>query len=268
MARASYERMGRLIPQAPHLVPIALEALLHLPVCMIYDPAKSNLSAQECQVTTPRCTVESLGIMTPSYLAFTDERYWWSAFQGATPAVPGASGLNIREMMSKLKDDADAKLYVDPGCGHALCVTPAELNGQFEAWQSAPPAQDPFKQGLSGCKFEEATDVCQILLDRLCCFLSGLEEVVQAYVIWAGPQETEQPKRLALLIRCRGWEVLERIRKALPLLNWGLTEAESLHYMLCLAFYRSFADDVAFHLAPVYDRSVAPYLKPEFIQIA
>lgn len=126
------------------------------------------------------------------------------------------------------------------------------------AWRSGleAPATSPTGWALLGEPWPSA-----LLLDRLAVLLAGLASVEHADLCRARRKHAAWDGRLALLVQCPDASVTDRLRRALPLLGWGLPPHEAPSLLLSKLDTGHAEPDIDAPLTPVYDRALGAWLR-------
>lgn len=256
----TFERLARLSKRAPHLRPMAFEALMQMPLALMLAPGHEvrTIDPETHSIWPASVRAPGRGITESSAVLFTDMRY----ARLLTSSVDIWCPTHSFELFKVLLELQARQVVVDPCTPHTLHLQKSELRVWLNAWKNAPPARDPFEQG--GCEFNEAVSHPQVLLDRLDMLFAALGTVERAYLIRARQQGSRAANyRLTLIVDCREAAPLERLRHALPLLGLGLPPEEVPWDLMLLSRHPGFAGTVCQHLTPIHDRGRARWQAPK-----
>jgi len=264
LGHLGFERIGRQCHEAPHLKPLAFEALLHTPLALVIeDPAATADVSKEGWLQTPPLLIQlaDSGIPQSLHAVFSDlehfrvfmpERY----FHGVS--VPVGSHL-IAPMLA----DSRYPIVVDPRTSHSVVFGYDEMRAWLLAWHQFQLVHCPLPPG--DYEYEQAPCLPQCLLDRLSAYLTSWPaDIKRAYVVrMCSSEKPHTGFKLALAIECGSDVVAARVLRALPLLNWGVEDMEQrLLDVLLLNRYPELMPKFAAALSPVYDRAMSPWLTP------
>jgi hypothetical protein len=252
--RSGFERIALLSREAPHLRPLAFEALLHLQLACMIEARLGILGSNAVQTSPRMIRIPTSGIPEMSHAVFSSCAYL-RPFRSPRMITDG------RSLIAQSIEQIPAPLVADPLSAHAMRFGLDEMRAWLHVLANSPQATDPVEGGA--CHFSEIAAFPQVLLDRLTILLLSCECIQGAYLLQVRPLESQERFRVALLIKCDEYATsatLERVRSALPLLGFGLDEDAAPQCALLLDQYPGFAREVLTHLRPIYDRALARWL--------
>lgn len=257
-----FERIGRLCHDAPHLKPLAFEALLRAPLAHLVAPGSERVDTGEDSfvIWPAKMLAPDLGVPKPALVVFSDMKYF-HAFMPENH-LKCQTFANSPDFFSQtLRRAFGEPIVADPGQSHAVCFDHEDLRDWLAAWEETPATSDPFAQ--AHCEFAAPDDPPQLLLDRLSTFLVNWpDEVECAYLLRVRPHGSQAPYRCALAVACGDELVSERIRRAVPLLGWGLRSDEALSGYVPLDRHGPLKHHLAETRSPIYDRTMGRWLAP------
>ncbi|MGA3953872.1 hypothetical protein ACI2TT_23625 [Ralstonia nicotianae] len=251
-------RLCRLSHTEPQLKPLVFEALLHAPIAVLCDPGSSpppsgtliNSDVLLRQVRHPEA-----GIPEFSNAVFSDVAHFHAFAPEKVPhhcMVP-LSTFRLIEDLANLP----MPLAIDPGARHTLVLSSAELRRWLAKWRDTPLATDPLEHDTLDTRPGVA---CQAaLLDRLMVFLGMLPTVERAHLL-AGTIASTGAPTLTLAVACQDTLTEMRIRRALPLLEDGLTMAP-LSFLPLVRYASVVTHAVEAHWPAIYDRAVGQWTR-------
>lgn len=253
-AGKAFERLGRLCRQAPHLKPMAFEALLQMRLGLL---AKSVVADRHepCayHVEPIKVAGPKVGTAEPSHLAFTRASH--GAWIVSESGFGLCSGMDTFELLDGLLPTC-RHLIIDAGTSHQLDFMAYELRNWLVGWALAPDVQDPFENG--SCHFHEVSDHPQVLLDRLDAILASVDGVERCFLMRFHPNDSRESTRLALIVQSEDADALERIRRAMPLIRLGLGSDDAPRHLMHLNRHPGFAEGLQRGcVTPIYDRATA-----------
>lgn len=226
------EQLCQLARQDRGWVGLVVESLLNGPLGLLVD--KRFLSHNEAGVwqrlpnwrfVPMQIRHRKHGIHEFSHAVFSHTDYCFEIAPPPTGEQAGcftfANGLAALEILAQ-PDCTPHPLVVDPTWPHSVWLAPAELHACLMAWHEVPA---PIAADFCSFEFSFASAA---MCARLREFLPQLPSVEQA-CIWRCALAT-RPKhaRQTLFVRGADDASLARIRKALPLLNWGLPAKDAI----------------------------------------
>lgn len=243
-------RLCRTCLGQPGLKSLVFEALLHEPLVLLGEqtgdapPGVAHL----VQILHP-----ALGVRVFSNAMFTHADLY-ERFAASLPGPFRAMLPEPGDALARTLADTGYPIVIDPGTGHAITLSHAEVRIWLDAVESFLPFDEPLPAGACELSPLEAP---QLLLDRLRLHLSGLPDVAHAYLCRARATHLSLPWQRLLLVRCSQKDTLARLRRALPLLGVGLPSGTAPQGLLELRAELCLRHDARALLLPVYDRFTA-----------
>lgn len=262
-----FERLSITSREAAHLQPLAMEALLNLRIGMVCDERRGATLVRPNEFLLRPALMRQPEVSPySSFVAFTR----WEYFVAARPyfseqletglALGASTSEIIKSTKSWISGEAEDPrlLVIDPFTPHALRV---DLKDAYEcrlAWDTAPHGYDPFEMTSETWNVTAPCHPISVgLVDGVRELMTCLPQVEQAYLAWMQPANGRLPPKMALMVRCGGWMVMERIHKAMRLLSCGVPPSEALHYIVSVTHHAGLLGKIESMLHPVYSRSVA-----------
>jgi hypothetical protein len=259
IAHPAFERLCRMCRQSPALLPMAVEAMLNMPLAICCDRRADVqvLAADRFGIHPMQFRSAAQGIPEFSYIVFSSLKSWEHSELGGRHAAP-AWGFKTQDIFDGLMTDESMHgaqhVVVDPFTPHMLRFESRALGVLLTAWSCTGAAPDPFLSG-GDSRFAVCTDVPQLLLDRLLALTTVASAIERLHLLDVRPMQGEkQPFRRTLIVSATDWPVMERLRRALPLLNDGLNDEHRIRHLVFGAVHPPIEAELLRRLPPVYDR--------------